>query len=52
MQAWNRLENGSGGIDWQGLDLVAELLGIDDIETLIDDLLVIKQHRPPQQGSL
>ncbi len=47
--AWNRLENGMGGLDWTGLPVVAELLGITDLEALIDDLLVIKSHRPPKE---
>lgn len=31
-----------GGIDWAGLPLVAELLGVDDLETLIMQLIVIR----------
>lgn len=48
IQAWNALTNGTGGIDWAGLPLVAELLGIDDLEDLLHRLLVIKLHRPPK----
>lgn len=37
------LANGMGGLDWSGLPLVAELLGIDDPAALIERLLTIKQ---------
>lgn len=36
-----------GGIDWAGLPIVAELLGIADPEYLIEQLLVIRTHKPP-----
>lgn len=39
-----------GGLDWSGLPIVAELLGIQDPESLIDRLAVIKAHRPPEKG--
>jgi hypothetical protein len=45
--AWNLLANGSGGIDWAGLPVVAELLGLMDVEMLLWRLLVIKRHRGP-----
>lgn len=41
------MHNGHGGLDWSGLDTVVALLGIDDIETLINNLLTIKLHKPP-----
>jgi len=34
-----------GGLDWAGLPLVVELLGIADVEHLIDALLAIKLHK-------
>jgi hypothetical protein len=37
-----------GGLDWAGLPLVIELLGVADVEALIDRLLTIKTHRPPK----
>lgn len=40
------LSNGMGGLDWAGLPLVAELLGIDDLEAFIRQLMTIKTHRP------
>lgn len=40
IRAWNLL----GGIDWAGLPLVAEILGYDDIELLITQLVVIRDR--------
>lgn len=51
IQAWNLLANGSGGLDWGGLDFVAELLGVRDVEALVHRLGVIKLHKPPAQGT-
>jgi hypothetical protein len=42
----NHLSNGMGGIDWAGLPLVVELLGVIDIEMLLHRLLVIRSHTP------
>jgi hypothetical protein len=33
-----------GKVDWAGLELVAEVLGIQDIEALIADLLTIRDR--------
>ena len=41
IQAWNML---GARIDWQGLPIVCELLGIDDIENLLSQLTVIRDH--------
>lgn len=38
--------NGHGGIDWAGLPLVVQWLGVRDLDGLIHRLLVIKTHRP------
>lgn len=46
--AWNYLCDGEQSIDWAGLPLVAELLGITDIEGLLGRLLVIKSHKPSE----
>lgn len=46
IRAWNLLANGMGGLDWAGLPVVAAVLGIADIESLVDALGVIKAHRP------
>jgi len=31
-----------GDIDWQALPVIAELIGFDDIERLVDGLLTIR----------
>ncbi len=31
-----------GGIDWAALPVVAEMLGIEDIETLVSQLVAIR----------
>lgn len=38
VRAWNML----GGLDWAGLPIVAELLGYDDIELLVAQLMAIR----------
>lgn len=42
IKAYNLLSNGMGGIDWAGLDVVVEMLGIEDVEALIEALLCIR----------
>lgn len=42
VRAWNML---GGKIDWSGLELVAELLGVHDIESLVADLMLIRDHK-------
>jgi hypothetical protein len=32
-----------GGIDWAGLPVVAEMLGVEDVETLILHLIEIRE---------
>lgn len=34
-----------GGIDWKGLDVVVEMLGVRDIETLITELAAIRDFQ-------
>ena len=52
VQAWGLLANGMGGIDWAGLPLVVEHLGVRDVPRLMDCLQTIKQHTPdrPPEG--
>ena len=38
IHAWNIM----GGIDWAALPVIAEMLGIDDIETLVLQLVAIR----------
>jgi hypothetical protein len=40
------LANGMGGLDWAGVPLVAQLLGVTDFEMFLHRLTVIKLHRP------
>lgn len=34
-----------GGLDWAGLETIADMLGIDDIEGLIVRLCAIRDHQ-------
>lgn len=43
---WNALENGHGGLDWAGLDLVVAWFGVQDVEGLLHRLMAIKAHKP------
>lgn len=38
IKAWNLL----GGLEWHGLPIVAEMLGVEDVETLIHQLTAIR----------
>ena len=51
LKAWNLLANGSGGIDFAGLPLVAEWLDITDIDGLLTRLAVIRTYKPPSHAS-
>lgn len=44
IHAWNLLSDGTGGIDWSGMPLVCEYLGVDDVDGLIGRLQAIRQH--------
>ncbi len=46
-QAHVLLANGMGGIDWAGLPVVCELLGVGDVEGLLQRLATIKTWRRP-----
>lgn len=43
IRVWNLLER-NGGIDWAGLPIVVELLGISDVDGLVTRLQAIKSH--------
>lgn len=45
------LANGSGGIDWAGLPLVAGWLGVQDVGGLMQRLVAIRMHRPAKEGT-
>lgn len=46
IQAWNLM----GGIEWNAIDTVAEMLGVEDVDLLIRQLVVIRdsQNQPEQ----
>jgi hypothetical protein len=48
IRAWNALNNGMGGIDWAGLPMVCAMLEVENVETLVERMLVIKGHKPPK----
>lgn len=39
--AWEMM----GGMDWRALDVVAELLGVEDIERFVVQLLTIREFK-------
>ncbi len=46
-----RLEsNGMGGFDWRGVELLAEVFGVQDGELLVERLGVIKGYESPNKG--
>ena len=44
------LANGMGGIDWSGLPLAVEMLGVSEVEALVHRLVIIKSHKPEKPG--
>lgn len=48
IRAFNLMANGMGGIDWSGLQMVVEYLGVTDIDDLVHRLEVIRTHKPPE----
>jgi hypothetical protein len=46
IRAWRLLSNGMGGMDWAGLPLVCEMLGVTDAEALICRMQVIRNYKP------
>ena len=48
IRAWRLLANGMGGIDWAGLPIVIEMLGIHDPESLIARMQVIRSYKPTE----
>jgi hypothetical protein len=37
-------------MQWAGLDMVCEYLGITDIEGLLDRIRIIAAYKPPKDG--
>lgn len=50
IRVFNAAQNGMGGIDWHGLEVMAEMFGIEDLDGLIERVLVIKSWTP-EKGS-
>jgi len=48
---WNFIANGSGGCDWGALELAIAHVGVApaDVPALVERVLVIKAHRPPER---
>lgn len=46
MQIWNACR----GIDWQALDMLAEIHGVSDIETLVAELLAVRSFQESLDG--
>lgn len=38
-----------GGIDWAALPVICEMLGIEDVETLIVQLVAIRDHQDDRE---
>lgn len=43
---YNACASGMGGIDWAGVELLAALYQVEDVEGLLERLVVIKTHTP------
>lgn len=39
-----------GGLEWSGIEAVAEVLGIEDVETLIAQLVVLRDNQGGTNG--
>ena len=48
LSIYNALCDGMGGINWAGLELWVEKLGVTDVDGLLDRLVVIRMHEPPK----
>jgi hypothetical protein len=46
LKAWGFLANGSGGIEWSGLPVVAAHLGITDLDGLMHRLYTLRTYQP------
>lgn len=41
--------NGMGGFDWRGVELLADLYGVEDLELLVERLGAIKAYESPNK---
>jgi hypothetical protein len=46
---YTALKNGHGGLDWAGLPVMCDWLGINDMAGLLHRLLLIKSYRRPHE---
>lgn len=46
MAAWNLM----GGIDWAGLPVVVEVLGVTDVDRLVRQLVTIREFHKRREG--
>jgi hypothetical protein len=37
-----------GGLDWAGLPVAAEMFGVDDVDSLVRDLVTIRDYQRPK----
>lgn len=49
LTVFNIIKNGHGGLDFAGLPLVCEWLGVNDVAALLQRLVVIKTWRKPSE---
>jgi hypothetical protein len=38
-----------GGVDWAALPLAVAHIGITDVAAVVERLLIVKTHKPPEQ---
>lgn len=51
VRVFNVLYDGMGGLNWQGLEMWAAKLGVDDIDDLLTRLEIIKMHKRPEEAT-
>jgi hypothetical protein len=42
IEAWNLMD---GQIDWQAVPLIAEILGVDDLELFLKEIVLIRDFK-------
>lgn len=50
IRVFNMLQDGMGGLSWDGLPVAIDHYGIEDTDGLIERLLVIKSHKPEKDA--
>jgi hypothetical protein len=49
IRAWNLMSDGNGGVRWDALDLAVQMYDVADVPGLVQRLVIIKTHRPPEK---